>query len=878
MPPDNNFDDRTRGVDILGPGVQVHQYNIIKPLGAGGMGEVFLAEDSKLHRQVALKFLPAHLQEQSEYVDRFTREARVAASLDHQNVVSVYEVNEYNGRPFYAMQYLIGDTLSAYCAKESPSFPKIIELTIQILSGLRAVHEAGIVHRDLKPANIIISKDGWPVLVDFGLAYRSGDQKLTQVGTALGTIGYMSPEQINGNDVDHRSDLFAMGVILYEMLTGEVPFQGESQAASLHATVYERPTPVSQLNTKLPADSQRVIDQLLAKDPNKRYQSANDVIRELTEAQQTKTWKIQSGRKGFRVNLTYVYAALAVVVVAVGAMVLSNMFDRGTSHDFDRIMLAVLPFENLGSTEDEYFADGITEEILTNIGKLSGLGVIARSSAIKYKNSEKSAREIGRELGVQYILEGTIRWDKSSDPDRVRISPKLINVEDATQVWAQGFDEVLDDIFAVQAKIAQSVANKLDVTLLDREKEAISEPREVNTAAYDYYLRGNQYVSPSEKDLQIAIDMYRQATALEPDFALAHAKLGMAHTSMYWWRHDRTADRLQLAKTAIDQALHIDSTLVEARFALGWYYYQGLREYDKAMEVFEEVREEEPNNSELYKAMALVQRRQGEWDRSIENFEKARVLDPRDPNLKNEMAATLINLRRYAEAEALLNSAINLNPKLRLAYINKIFLYVLWQGDVQRSLGVLDNALAATGRNSLLTSIEIWLNQIEGNNQLALSIMLGPGREYAEDYDYFLTIGSLYKAMRDPRSQAYFDSARMVLENVVATNPDDYYGRLFLARAYIGLGRGEDATREAETAVDLFPLEKDEFASPEARVVLAEIYTAVGDYESAAEQLDLVLSIPSNFSIPLIKADPNFRPLIGRPEFAELERKFALED
>ncbi len=425
-----------------------------KPLGAGGMGEVFLADDEKLPRKVALKFLPAYMQDQPEFVERFTREARVAGAIDHPNVVSIYEVNDFTGRQFYAMQFLVGQTLSEYCAAEKPTFPEIIELTRQTLAGLRAVHEAGIVHRDLKPANIIIAKDGRPVLVDFGLAFRAGDKKLIQVGTALGTIGYMSPGQISGDEVDSRSDLFSMGVILYEMLTGAMPFSGDSQAASLHATVYEQPTPVRKHDASLPAGSQRVIDRLLEKSPDRRYQSAYEVIDDLTDGQGTQTWRIQTLKAGFRLKPAYLLLALAVVMAALGTLVVSQLVDGGPGGGADRIMLAVLPFESFGSTEDEYFADGITEEILTNIGKLSGLDVIARSSAVKYKDSGKSSREIGKELGVQYILEGTIRWDKSSVPSRIRISPKLVNVDDATQVWAQGFNEVLDDICDVQAKIA----------------------------------------------------------------------------------------------------------------------------------------------------------------------------------------------------------------------------------------------------------------------------------------------------------------------------------------------------------------------------------------------------------------------------------------
>ncbi len=847
------------------------------------MGEVYLAEDTQLHRRVALKFIPAHLVSDEQFKARFAREAQATAALDHPNIVTIHDVGEYQGRPFFAMQFVDGSSLRDYCAERDLNFDEIIELTLQICGGLRKAHDAGIVHRDIKPTNIMIGSDGRPVLLDFGLATIEGEDKLTKTGSTMGTLGYMSPEQVQSpKDVDGRSDLFSLGVVLYEMIAGREPFRGDSQAASLHAITHDTPEPLARFKSGVPDELQRVVSKLLEKDPELRYQNAAGVISDLKRMAVTGKIKPVPPTPFYQRWRRLAWGGLALVVIMAVALGIKYLIPSGGQKDAGQMMLAVLPFVNQGAAEDEYFADGITEEILTNLARLSGLRVISRSSAMKYKNTDKDVREIGKELGVEYILEGTIRWDKSSGANRVRINPQLIRVDNLASLWADGFDAVLDDIFAVQARIAEQVAQALNVTLLESERAAINQPPTANTAAYDFYLRGTQYISSSEKDLRNAEEMFNRAIELEPGFALAHAKLGFVHTQMYWWYYDTSPERLQAAKQAIDRALEISPDLAEGQFLLAWYYYHGLRDFNRALEMFFTARKGQPNNSRLIMAIGLVQRRQGKWLEAIENFERAIELDPRNAGRINELAGTLISVRKYAEAELLLDRAIRLAPDLQWAYSQKCLFYLMWDGTTERARGVVRDALAACDRWPYLTYLEITLDKIEGKYEHALSLIPVPGSAYViggiDTAEYYCIKAELYSHYQPELAKAYCDSARILFEQTVHSAPYAPYFRLFLGRVYAGLGRKEDAIREGLKAVELFPISSDAFAATDFLGALAEIYSMVGEYDLAIDHLDSLLSIPAWISVPYIKVWPEFAPLRDHPRFVELIEKYSSTD
>ncbi len=884
MPVDPSDNDNTQTHVVLTKGTMVSHYRIIEKIGSGGMGEVYLAEDTELDREVALKFLPSHLCQDQDSRTRFTREAKAAAKLSHPNIVTIYEVSEYQGRPFFAMQHVEGDSLRGVIKEKELPLEGIIGLATQICEGLSKAHQAGVIHRDVKPSNIVIDADGRPKLLDFGLAAIQGTDKLTKTGSTLGTIGYMSPEQIQVKEVDQRSDLFSFGVVLYEMIAGRLPFKGENEAATMNSVLNDTPEPLSRYKSGVSGELERIVSKLLEKDPSLRYQSAAGVVSDLKRLMVEATPTAEKPRKDWWNRFVVIGALLVLIVVAGYWMLSTRDTQRTKAIEPERKMLAVLPFENLGAPEDEYFADGITEEILTNLAQLSGLGVISRTSAMQYKNTDKGLREIGKELGVDYVLEGTIRWDKTGDLDRVRIHPQLIEVANDVHLWADRYDAVLSDVFEVQSSIATKVAAALNVTLLETERHALAKQPTENTEAYDYYLRGKQYYSigVGRYDHRSAEAMHLKAIELEPEFALAYAELGMVYTDMYWDFYDRTEQRLAAAKEAIDRALELAPDDPVTHLALGWFYYHGRLDYERALEQFAVVLEKHPNNCLAIASIAWVKRRQGQWDEAIESLRKTTRLNPRESHLQYELGLTLARCHRYEECEYYFDRAIDLAPDYQWAYLMKSWCHVARLGDTKLARSVLQETLQNSGRSPELTFFEVLYDCFDGEFEQALNLVTEPGdiylNESIDSAEYYLSKGEIYRYMNRPDLMApYYDSARVVLERKIAEKSDEPLYHSVLGKAYAGLGRKENAIREGRRAVEILPVSKDAFIGAYFVRRLAEIYTAVGEYDLAIDQFEYLLTIPSDVSVLWLKKFPELKPLRDHPRFQALLEKYEKE-
>jgi len=883
VPEEYQDNDKTRTHVVLTKGMMVGHYRIVEKIGAGGMGEVYLAEDTKLKRQVALKFLPHYLTSDRNSKARFTREAQAVAKLNHPNIITIHEVSEYQGRPFFAMEHVEGKSLRDLIKIKEASLERVIDLATQICDGLREAHEAGIVHRDIKPSNIVVDAYGRPKILDFGLAAVQGGEHLTKTGSTLGTVRYMSPEQVQGDEVDQRSDLFSLGIVLYEMIAGQTPFDRNNEAATLKAITLDNPEPLTRYKTDVPDELQRTVSKLLEKDPSMRYQSAAGVISDLKRLV-TPTQSSIVATPAKRPSRWPLLAGVGVVVV-IGALAwYSFQPEEEAVKSTDKIMLAVLPFENLGSSEDEYFADGITEEILTNLARLSGLGVISRTSAMQYKHTDKGLREIGKELGVDYVLEGTIRWDKTGEISRVRIHPQLIRVYDDVHVWADRYDAVLSDVFEVQSSIAEKVAQALNVTLLESERQALAEQPTENTEAYDYYLRGKQYYSigAGRDDHRSAEAMHLKAIELEPEFAQAYAELGIVYTDMYWDFYDRTEQRLTAAKEAIDRALQLAPDDPVAHLALGWYHYHGHLDYERALKEFAVVLEKEPSNSLAIASIAWVKRRQGQWDEAIEGLRKATELNPREPHLQYELGLTLAVCRRYEEAEHHFDHAVRLAPDYLWAYLMKSWLHGVGLGDTKQARRVLEEAQQRNDRWPQLTFFEWLYNCMDGEFDQALSLVTAPGQIYlrqdTDSAEYYLYKGEIYRYMNESDlMMPYYDSARVVLERKVADKPDEAAYHSTLGVAHAGQGRKEDAIREGRRAVELMPVSKDALTGATYLRQLAQTYTMVGEYDLAIDQLEYLLTIPSDVSVHWLKRGPTWKPLRDHPRFQVLMEKYEKE-
>jgi serine/threonine protein kinase/Flp pilus assembly protein TadD len=866
-------------------GKTISHYRILEKLGEGGMGVVYKAQDAKLDRIVALKFLPKHFLCDDEAKTRFVHEAKAASALNHPNISTIHEIDEAEGECFMCMEYVEGKSLKELIKGgqiQDWEIGKAVDVAIQIAEGLSKAHQKGIVHRDVKSDNIMLTPEGLVKIMDFGLAKLKGVTGLTKTGTTLGTMQYMSPEQAQGIEADHRSDIFSFGVVLYEMITGQLPFKGEHEAAIIYSIVNETPEPLARYKANVLVELERIVEKALKKDPSTRYQSAADMIADLKGLQkETTTAALVAPQKKRIRNRSIALIGTAVLIVVAGYAVLSRFLGPSEERSIpEKKMLVVLPFENLGSAEHEYFADGITDEITARLASIGGLGVIARTSAVQYKKTDKTIQQIGEELGVGYVLEGTIRWQRiSGRQSQIRVTPQLIRVSDATHLWAEVYQKDITDIFKVQSDIAEKVVEALDVTLVEPERRALTEKPTESTEAYDSYLQGNHYFDDTEKGMRNAESMYLRAIELEPGFALAHLRLARVHVQMYWYYYDRTEQRLSAAKEAIEKAFESSPDLPEAHMELGWYYYHGHLDYDRALQEFTLARQNLPNDRRLLSSIAQVQRRQGKWDEAIANFRQALKLNPRSAGAIYLLAGTLITVREYREAERLLHRVHELKPDLRWAYIQRWFLYLLWKGDTKEARSVLQEALARTGRSPMLTYLEVSLDMIDGEYEHALNLLSGPGQAYAiattDTAEYHNLKGDMYRHIGSDLNEAHYDSARVFLERMATADPEDPYVHLFLGRAYANLGRKADAIREGQLAVELYPVSKDAFTATDLVAVLAEIYTIVGEYDLAIDQLEYLLSIPAWVSVPYVKIWPDFAPLRNHPRFQKLLEKYS---
>jgi serine/threonine-protein kinase len=600
-------------------------YAIEREIGSGGMATVYLAKDLKHHRQVAIKVLRPDLAA-ALGSERFLREVELTANLTHPHILGLFDSGEADGSLYYVMPYIEGETLRDRMNREGQlPLDDALQITREVAAALGYAHSRDVIHRDIKPENVLLSA-GEAVVADFGIARaitEAGEEHLTETGVSIGTPAYMSPEQASGaHKLDGRSDVYSLGCVLYEMLAGEPPYTGPTAQAVLAKKLSEATPRVSVVRERVPPNVEAAIDQALAKAPADRFVTAEQFV----EALSAERLSITAHSAVWKRRLTVpVLVSIGVVSVVTVLMLVAWPF---TQDPEGPPRLAVLPFDNLGSLDDEYVADDLTGEITSRLTNLSGLFVISRPSALQYKDSEKTLAEIAAELSVDYVLNGTVRVERVIDGvDRARIIPELIRVSDNAQLWSDPITVALaaGDYFRVQAEIAEQVAGALDVTVLDPERRRLAAAPTENLEAHDSYLRGREYAARSyeEQDYRIAIQMYQRAVDLDPDFALAWAHLSTQHSHMWWEFYDRTQERLAMAREAVDEALRLDPDLPEAHEALGWYHYHGHLDYDSALTAFAIALESRPNSSSSIYAIATVLRRQGRMVQALANFERA---------------------------------------------------------------------------------------------------------------------------------------------------------------------------------------------------------------------------------------------------------------
>jgi serine/threonine protein kinase/cytochrome c-type biogenesis protein CcmH/NrfG len=566
-------------------GQTISHYRIVEKLGAGGMGVVYKALDEQLNRYVALKLLPTTEGTGEERL-RFLQEARAASALDHPNICTIFDAGDVGGQMFIAMACYEGETLRQRIARGAVPAAEALSIATQVAEGLARAHEAGVVHRDIKPANIMITTRGVAKILDFGLARVTSEPRITRPETALGTPAYMAPEQIRGES-DARSDIWSLGVVMYEMLTGKLPFDGENSFSIIFAILHTDPKPVTSLWPAVPKWLERVVMRMLAKDPRDRYRSFDEVLGDLTSHQ---TGQVETGANTARMEKAS-----------------------------ERPSIAVLPFADMSSQHDqEYFCDGIAEELLNALSKLHDLRVAARTSSFQFKGSSADIRAIAEKLNVETVLEGSVR----KAGDRVRVSAQLINARDGFPLWSDRFDRDLKDIFEIQEEIAQKIVDALRVTLTEREKRAIEKQSTFDIRAYEFYLRGRRYLYQFRRNhFEMARQMFARAIQIDPNYALGHSGLADCASLLYMF-FEATPQNLEQARTASERAIELDSSLAEGYVSRG-VAKSLLRDFASAVDDFENALRLNPRSFEAYYFYARACLVQGQLQKSASLFERA---------------------------------------------------------------------------------------------------------------------------------------------------------------------------------------------------------------------------------------------------------------
>lgn len=866
-------------------GQTVSHYTILEHLGGGGMGVVYKARDLRLDRIVALKFLPPEFTRDPEAKRRFLQEAKAASTLQHDNICTIHDIDENAaGELFMCMDFYDGETLKKRIERGSLPAEEAIDLVLQVSRGLAAAHTAGMMHRDIKPANIIVTKGGEAKIVDFGLAKLARQTRLTRAGSTLGTVAYMSPEQASGEEVDQRSDIWSLGAVLHEMLTGKPPFSSDYEQALVYAILNEDIPPLEGVDARL----EHVVRKALSKKPSERYQQTEELSSALALLQKEYgTAGPRIGHRRRRRLLKWIGGAGALLVLLAGISGILTWFinpppETGDTPPVRRMV--VLPFENLGPQENEYFADGMTEELTSRLSGLRALRVISRTSAAQYLKTDKSMDQIGSELGVDYALEGTVRWAPSEGRgSRVRISSSLTRISDKTTLWAETYDRVMDDIFALQSEISQRVIEKLGVTLLDPERQAIEVPPTTNLDAYQAFLRARHFRNRphyTAGNWALAIEGYEQAVSLEPDFALAWAELARAHGRFYHLWDDHSDERLQMATRAAQRARTLAPESPAVHLALGYYHLYTSRDPKKAFEDFAVAERGFPHHIEILEAKTTVFSMEGRWTDALESAREACAVSPRDGSLATDLGEIYWVLRRYEEAFRVLNSAIELTPDDAWPYLFKVFTLWSWKGGYTETRSILQ---AVPTSHDWAPLVWYWQNLFERNYRNTIEGLASTPEAWIRTKCWAmpkaLLSGYAAKLAGDRKeSQKFYESAKSLLESEVARHPDDPRYRSSLGIAYAALGRNEEAIREGKKAVDLLPLGKDAFYGIPPIQDLAFIYTLTGETAAAVERLDFLLTIPSWMSPQWLGMDPHWDLLRSDPGFVRILEKHSRDN
>jgi eukaryotic-like serine/threonine-protein kinase len=868
-------------------GQTIGHYKISESIGTGGMGEVYLATDVRAGRKAALKLLPIRFSGDAERLKRFQQEAHAVVGLNHPNILTVYEIGEDHSIHYIASELIEGETLRQRLTGGPMQLSEAVDIAIQVASALAAAHQAGIVHRDIKPENIMLRPDAYVKVLDFGIA-KLAEEELpatmprdealllveTNLGSILGTVRYMSPEQACGAAVDKRTDIWSFGVVLYEMVTGHAPFTGDTPREVMTSILEKEPSPLTSYIRQAPAELQQIISKTLRKDRTERYQSAGEMLQALKNLRHQLELQGELERITTPSWLRWIRSPIALVLMLLLVLALALPLYRhrnpAASVAPDK-SIAVLPLENLSEDkENAFFADGIHNELLPDLSKIADLKVISQTSVMQYKSGiTRNLKEIAEQLGVNNVVEGSV----GRVGNQVRVSVQLIDARTDTHLWAEHYDRDVADVFAIQTEIAQQIADQLRSKLSPAEKAVIAERPTADPVAYAYYteakvIDAGSYWEGADKILNREVELLEKATQRDPSFALAYCALAKAQVDLYSVTRPESlsAAHLELAKKAADAALRVRPDLGEAHLELARYYFQA-GDYDRARDELVIARRTLPNDSEALFIAARIDRRQNRWDYALANFQKAKEVDPRNTEVAFWCRDTYRDMRRYNEFEQLVTedaaSGLLRDPWTQL-----------WLAEVKFDKG---DPVAA---QSLLEQVPLDFSPIQVVWEIRSKAAL-----YLRDYDAADRViaaipakfadrwrdGLVAVARRDKqKAQSIFLDARKRLDARWGTEVKDALYFSQIAELDAGLGRKEEAIREARRAVDLKPIAKDSLQGPQIATTLALVYAWTGESDRALEQLEIVATIPAGPSYGDLRFNPCWDSLRGDKRFDKI--------
>jgi TolB-like protein/Flp pilus assembly protein TadD len=870
------------------------RYAIERELGRGGMATVYLARDLRHDRPVALKVLHPELAA-SLGPERFLREIRFAARLQHPHILTVLdsgEIPQLGAAPllWFAMPFVRGESLRDRLRRETQlPVADALRITKEAADALAFAHTEGVIHRDIKPENILLS-GAHALVADFGIARALGasDDKLTETGFAVGTPAYMSPEQASGQrELDARTDIYSLAVVLYEMLAGETPFAAPTAQAMLARRFTEAARPIRQLREAVPESVELALQRALARTPADRFATTAEFAAALeagspataaTAAPAATAPSFPPPPSPSRRRFPPAAAAL-VLGLLIG---LGVLFAWRRGHDEAATgtrFLAVLPFENVGAASEEYFADGITDAVRGKLSAVPGIEVIAGRSSAEYKKSDKSLAQIARELGVTHLVVAKVRWAKAADgSSRVQVSPELVQVAPGgtpTTKWQQSFDAALTDVFQVQADVAERVAEELGVALADSARRELAARPTRNLDAYDLYLRAEgAALAPGRSDpnsIRRAIALYEQAIALDSSFVLAWARLSTATSLLY----ANTAPSRELAvkaREAADRALALGPSQAASHVAIASYYRGIQRDNERALQSLLRAKQLAPGDAQTINILAQVERDLGRDDAALEHLRQAERLDPRSAAIAGALGRVLLGLRRFDAADSALRRAQSFDPG-NAGLVQQRARAALGRADLAGARAIVAGVPAEMDQRDLAVYFATYneMYWVLDSAQQALVVRAGPDDFDGDVGSWGLALAQIYAAWSDrPRMRAYADSARAGFAEQMEAAPDDPQPLILHALSIAYLGRTDEAVREGERAVAMFPMSRSANLGSYLRELLARLYVMAGEPEKAVDRLEEALAVPSLLSPGVLRFDPHFAPLRRHPRFIRL--------